>query len=376
MVVAGPFLEPGHMPDIARWNTEEPAAALTPVVRHLEAGRIVLLPTESTYELAAAALHAEAAGRLPALAADGDAPALVLTGPREADDWLPALTGPGRRLVRKVGAGPWKLRADGGARYGLLGRLPETVQRLVSPDGQHVALRYPDHPAWAWTIRRLRGPLVSVATRITSPEQAAALGAEVAAVVDGGPSPFGQLPTVVRVTGERWEVERAGNVPAEQLAEILLYRILFICTGNTCRSPMAEALCRRLLAEQLGCPEEELERRGFRVQSAGLAAMMGGGAAEEALVTVRELGADLSSHRSQALTGELLALADRVYTMTTSHLRMLHSAVGSELPAAALLSPVGEDVVDPIGSELDVYRACAQEILEHLRKRLPELQSR
>ena len=70
-------------------------------------------------------------------------------------------------------------------------------------------------------------------------------------------------------------------------SRVVLHRIgarwtVFVCTGNTCRSPLAEGLCKKLLAERLGCPAEELPQRGFLVISAGIAAMMGGEAAAEA----------------------------------------------------------------------------------------------
>src|SRR5207244_2128934 len=101
--------------------------------------------------------------------------------------------------------------------------------------------------------------------------------------------------------------------------------ILFVCTGNTCRSPLAEVLCKKLLAEQLGCLPEELPRYGFIVLSAGLAALSGGEAAPEAIETARELGADLRGHSSRPLTSRLVAQADYLIAMTHSHLLALAS---------------------------------------------------
>src|SRR5271156_1870643 len=95
-----------------------------------------------------------------------------------------------------------------------------------------------------------------------------------------------------------WQsVADPGAVPGEEPARRTVCTIVFVCTGNTCRSPMAEALFKKLLAERLGCTVEELPARGFSVLSAGLAAMMGGEAAEEAIEVVREYGADLTHHR-------------------------------------------------------------------------------
>ena len=101
----------------------------------------------------------------------------------------------------------------------------------------------------------------------------------------------------------RWSVVRAGVVDDATLARLSPYTIVFVCTGNTCRSPLAEALFKKKLADRLGCPVEELSRRGFLVISAGLAAMMGAAAADEAVEAAQDYGADLSGHLSRPLTG-------------------------------------------------------------------------
>lgn len=149
--------------------------------------------------------------------------------------------------------------------------------------------------------------------------------------------------------------------------------ILFVCTGNTCRSPLAQALCARLLADRLGCEPADLPGRGFFVQSAGLAAMIGAEATAEAVAIAAEMGADLKGHKSQRLTLELLAQADFLFAMTQAHLQMLSSLELPNGPILSLLSGEGEDIADPIGCSADVYRECARQIRHHLEARVTDL---
>ncbi len=154
---------------------------------------------------------------------------------------------------------------------------------------------------------------------------------------------------------------REGPISAEDIEQQSASLTVFVCTGNTCRSPMAEGLFKKKLADRLGCAVDDLPRRGFLVTSAGLAAMMGGSAADEAIETARTYGADLSGHVSRPLTPNLAAQADYLVAMTRSHLMALAGSFSSGV-CPRLLSPTGEDVSDPIGGEQQVYRDCAEQI--------------
>jgi protein-tyrosine phosphatase len=199
------------------------------------------------------------------------------------------------------------------------------------------------------------------------------MGEELALVVDDGPSRYALPPTLVEVNGNSWTVLREGVVPMAELERQTTCLIVFVCTGNTCRSPLAEALCKKRLAEQLQCPVEELPQRGFLVLSAGMAASMGDSATPEAAEAGRRLGADLSSHVSRPLTPDLAAQADHVLAMTRGHLALLAARYPDTGCRPQLLSPRGEDVPDPIGGEQPVYEECAQQISHHVEALVAEI---
>lgn len=134
-------------------------------------------------------------------------------------------------------------------------------------------------------------------------------------------------------------------------------RVLFVCTGNTCRSPMAEALFRKMA-----------ESRGLNIEfiSAGTGATKGEPAAEHARQVARERGASLDGHQSQPLTTEIVRDADLILTMTRSHSQeVLHrfpDASGKVHTLAEHTGEAGLDVDDPIGCGLDTYRLTADQL--------------
>ncbi len=139
---------------------------------------------------------------------------------------------------------------------------------------------------------------------------------------------------------------------------------LFVCSGNTCRSPMAAAIARAEIAAR--------GISGWSVLSGGLTPRLGAPMTPEAVVALRELGVPSGGHQARAVTFEEIARAERVFCMTSA----LRQAVCALAPDAAArivcLDPDG-DLPDPIGQAMPVYTRCAGRILELVRRRLSAL---
>ena len=344
----------------------------------LQAGKLVGFATETVYGLGALASHAEAMRRLREVKSRPDGPfSVVVSSAQEVARYVQAVPSAARRLMAKGWPGPVTLLLATG------GRLPDArlqaaeLHDSLSHDGV-IGLRCPDEPTALALLAACDGPVVAPSANPagqpsprTAGEVLDMLDGQLDLLIDSGPTTLGQDSTIVRFDDDEWKVLRPGPCDLETLRRMMGYRLLFVCTGNTCRSPMAAGLARRMLAEREGCRPSALRERGLEIASAGVLAVDGARATPEAVRAARKLGADISGHRSTKLTPELLNAYDVVFCMTEVHAGMVRRIVPSAAGKLRMLLAEG-DVSDPMGGGQDVYDDTARRMEEALTSRLNE----
>jgi protein-tyrosine-phosphatase len=147
--------------------------------------------------------------------------------------------------------------------------------------------------------------------------------------------------------------------------------ILFVCSANQCRSPMAEVLFRQLL-------EEKGEEDSWRVESAGVWAYQGAKATQHAQAVVADRGLDLTGHRSQPAEPALLKQFDLIVVMEVEHKLVLQEqnpAWADRIVTIRELVGGQGDLADPVGGTMDVYKAAVEEIYTLLKEGWPEILS-
>lgn len=253
--------------------------------------------------------------------------------------------------------------------------LPGPLTVIVAgQNNQTVGLRFPDHPVAQALIESAGEPLLATSVNksgdeaIASGKKAARLfNGRVDLVLDSGVTRFGIDSTVIDLTKDEPAILRRGpwvNDIEEFIKEVSsrpnveTEHILFVCTGNTCRSVMAA-----------GWLSAEIKRRGFQnkmsVASCGTSATEGMPATLEAIQVVRASGGEISGHRARGLTKKLLQDATKIFAMTSSH---VDAIVRLDSRAASKVTVLG--IQDPLGSDLKVYKETLEALKQNLRKSL------
>lgn len=153
----------------------------------------------------------------------------------------------------------------------------------------------------------------------------------------------------------------------------MIKRIIFVCTGNTCRSPMAEYILRNMIENS-----EQMEKDNWEILSAGVSAIKGVKASDKTEQVMNELDLDLSGHLSRKIETIDLKKSDIIITMSRKHSRILildHPDLADNIFTLKEFAENqdGKDIEDPFGLSLEVYRDTRDEIKLELEKILQKL---
>lgn len=363
-------------------KADEPRDVIHEAVHRLAKGELVAFPSETLYFVAASSLKSAAVRRLQEAAARRGHGylELLVKGPAEAADFLPNMSRTGWKLARRCWPGPVTIAFDVSKQDGLFNALPSEVKHAVTNSAE-VWFRAPAHGAVSEVLRLSPAPLVALRENEahgnglnTAEGVAQRYGDNVSLIIDDGACRYGQPESVIRIENDDWKLLCSGVVTETTLNRLASEIFLFVCTGNTCRSPLAEGLFRKLLSEKLKCSQDELYDRGYLVTSAGISAAPGAPASPESIEIAAGYGVDLQTHQSQPLTDRLLQQADHIYAMTRGH----HEAIVQSHPEVSgrveLLARDQSDIPDPLGGGIEDYEYCEREIERNLRAILDEME--
>ncbi|MCF7954700.1 MAG: threonylcarbamoyl-AMP synthase [Phycisphaerae bacterium] len=351
----------------------------------VDGGGLVAFPTETVYGIACRAEESALARLDEAKGRPADKRySLHIAKIESITDYIPRLSFRACKLIENCWPGPVTIvfelsEAD----------LAEQKKRVSAElfdilyQGGTLGVRCPDSPVAIALLGACKWPVVAPSANLSGQEPALTakmvidqLDGRVDMVIDSdgnsGDCRYQINSTVVKVSSGNITILREGAVKIGEIEDMSLMRILFVCTGNTCRSPMGEYFCKKYIAEKLECNVDELEKKGYKISSAGVFGIDGAPASSEVVDICKQKGIDSSLHRSRFLTVEMIEDGDIIFAMTGGHVDGVLEMY-PEAESKCFLLDGDKDIPDPIGGGFDVYNECARIIERALDNRLCEM---
>jgi len=355
------------MARVLDWRrSEDPADFVHQAVQALTEGCLVVVPTDTCYIAIASGLRSEAVGQLNAYCGSVDMPLCIL--PRSAEestDFVPTFSRGALRLARKVWPGPLVIQHSNGSRASTIDCLSQTTQEYLRGNGHEIRLWQPGNEILGHISRLVSGPIVG-----GIPTESRGIITDVAQlskqdnmlIIDTGRIEGIGAPTVVGIDGANGRILSPGVLVLEQLQALSQLLILLVCTGNTCRSPMASALMQKKILERFG---GSIDSVPISVASAGISASGSDPASSGARHAIRSFGLNLENHQSTQIHSYMIEQADLVLVMGYRHRSVLCTQWPEYADKIFLLASDQGDISDPFGGPTEVYEHCAKQLDQH-----------